>query len=181
VAWTPRDSILPPEWQAAGTMLEVARHMRERSNVLTPTLIWTSQDGTSGYTMIPHAVGGMPDALDQMLTALDDEYGPPAWFAIILDAYGRIADAEHEPDLRPEDLGDLFTMGDEAVVEQLVLVIAAEDRITSWRQVYRYTPVDGWEWENPQFMANPVLNQNLMTVVLRHTDGIHHNGEAGPG
>jgi hypothetical protein len=167
MAWSPRDSILPPEWFRAGSLLETGRALRERMKRMVPTLFWQG-DGGQEFAAVAHAEGGLPSALDAALTGLRAEHGPPAWFGVLLDAYGRISTVRSEEHIQPEELADRFAAGDGAVVEQLILLIGTESRVTAWRQVYRWTPGDGWEWEGPQYMLEPVLGGGLMEVVQKH-------------
>ena len=170
VAWKPQDSILPPEWEVVPELLAAAREARERFDNFAPILTWQAEDGTAGFTMVKHSAGGLPSAVDEVLTALEAMYGPPAWFAVTVDAYGRIADQQHEPNLRPDDLSNLFAAGDWAVVEQLMLMVARSGHVGVWRQVYRHTLVDGWEWDDPEYMLNPVLPDNgLLEILLGHS------------
>jgi len=167
VTWRPQDSILPPEWEVVPGLLEAGRIARERDVAFSPILAWQAVDGTAGFTMVKHHGGGLVMAVDEVLGALEEMYGPPAWFSVTVDAYGRIAN--HETNLDPDDLRDLFAAGDWQVVEQLMVLVAARGSVGVWRQVYRHTPVDGWEWDEPEYMLNPVLPDNvLVEALLRH-------------
>lgn len=168
MAWSPRDSILPPEWQMAGALLETGRELRERMKQMVPTLFWQGDGGTAEYAAVAAQPGGLSVALDGALTELRSERGRPSWFGVLLDAYGRISTVRSEDHIQPEELPDRFAAGDIAVVEQLILLIGTEARATAWRQVYRWTPGDGWEWDEKQYMLEPVLGGGLMEVVQKH-------------
>jgi hypothetical protein len=163
--WTPRDSILPPEWEAVNYLFAAAQRARETTAVFVPLLMWMSRDGMGGLTALAHEPGGLPAAVDAGLDMVEEHYLHPVWFAVVVDAYGRITDPT-DTTVVAEELSDRFVMGDPVVVEQLMLFIAFEGQVRVWRRVYRNTPVDGWEWDDAELMVNPVLPANGLREVL---------------
>lgn len=166
--WSPRDSMLPPEWEAVHYLFTAAKATREGTVTFVPLLMWMSRDGTGGLTALTHDDGGLPIAVDAGLDMVEEHYGQPAWFAVCVDAYGRVTDPRE--DVSAEELSDRFVMGDPVVVEQLMLFIAFEGMVRVWRRVYRKTATDGWEWDDAQLMLDPVLPTNgaLLEVLQRH-------------
>lgn len=167
--WSPRDSMLPPEWEAVQHLFAAAKATREGASVFSPLLMWMGHDGVGGLTALIHESGGLPGAVDAGLNMVEEVYGPPAWFSVVVDAYGRVTDPGEE--VTAEELSDRFVMGDPVIVEQLMLFIAYEGQVRVWRRVYRNTPVDGWEWDDAELMLQPVLPTSgaLMEVLRRHT------------
>lgn len=167
MTWRPQDSILPPGWGLVPGLLEAGRIARERPEPFAPILAWQSASGEAGFTLVKNYLGGLPEAVDEVLGALEELYGPPSWFSVTVDAYGRVAGPSSS--LEPDDLRDLFAAGDWEVVEQLMVLIAAQGSVSVWRQVYRHTPADGWEWDSAEYMLNPVLPVGLPEVMLGHS------------
>lgn len=164
MVWEPRSSILPPEWPLVQRMFHAAREAVEASAVFLPMVMW-STEGNEGIVALAGIHGGVSGALDGALDMVTSMYGELTGFAVLVDAYGRITDAEEGID--PDDLADRFTMGDPGVVEQMMLLVAHEGEIRVWRQVYRYTPVDGWEWEHPQLMSHAVLPESGLLETVK--------------
>ena len=158
--------MLPPEFHAVQYIFHAATSAREATGVFVPLLMWLGSDGMGGLTAITHDAGGLPAAVDAGLDMVEEHYGRPVWFAVVVDAYGRITDSV-EKDITAEDLSDRFVMGDPVVVEQLMLFIAYKGQVRVWRKVYRWTVTDGWEWEREELMMNPVLPANGLREVLQ--------------
>jgi len=163
--WAQRDSG-PQEWAIMPELFAVARSVRESTAVFVPLLLWHGAAG-GGMTMLAHEAGGLPAAVDAGLDMVNEHYGPPAWFAVCVDAYGRVTDPA-EGGISADDLSDRFVMGDEHVVEQLMMFIAM-DGVRVWRQVYRNSLTDGWEYSEPEMMLNPIFpNEDLIRVMNHH-------------
>lgn len=140
--------------QMAG-LLSIARHLRETLDPLPPIAMWHPIGGEGG---------GMAwlDVDDDDLAAAADELrsqiGPVVWFAVVFDTYARDGDPTTDQGLLGIGVLDAaFRDGDPSVMEQIVLVMwTGEDPQPemAW-QVYRWTPVDGWEWDQPRLVADP--------------------------
>jgi hypothetical protein len=127
-------------------LLVPARAAREHADVFLPIVVWQQTDGGSPLLMMcAPVIGVMGEDISFAFAEIIERYGPPVWFAVIADAYAKTAHMEGaEP-----PLAEAFKGGDPAVMEQLVMVFASHAGIKMYRQVYRYTPVDGWEWDKP--------------------------------
>lgn len=153
-------------------LFAAGRAAREVLDPFVPILVWHN-DGDTGMTPLYYAgeVGIAVAAGDALDTLHGITTGPLVWFAVIVDAYGRITE---EPDsVAADDLGDRFLLGDTRVVEQLMALVGYGGEVRLWRQVYRNTVVDGWEWDDPEWMVNPVLPDNgLLDVLQLHADDL---------
>lgn len=167
--WSPRQSILPPEFEAVNYIFAAAKATRETVATFVPLLMWLGRDGMAGLTAIAHEPGQLPAAVDAGLDMVEEHYPDPAWFAVVVDAYGRVTDPK-DTDILAEELSDRFIMGDEAVVEQLMLFICFEGQpVRCWRRVYRWIPSENFEWDSAELMLNPILPvTNLSDVMNRH-------------
>lgn len=139
--------------------LALARAIREAatpSTPFTPTIIWEPAAGDTVLHLVTRLTGNIAADLGSVFQQLRETYGDPVWFAIHLDAYARETPDPAPPEGRPAvgTLESAFKLGDMSIVEQLVTIHIdpAERELTMIRQVYRYTPVDGWEWNSPQRM-----------------------------
>ena len=163
--WRRSDSILPPEWHIVQEVFGLARILRERVEPFAPMVVWRAIDGESGLMPLMHKTGELPNAIEgairELITLFGDRF---SWISIVTDAYGRVAH-EDEP-LKPEELGDLFVLGDQETVEQLMVVHAIDGDVRAWRQVYRHTDLDGWEWDDPEWMAQPVLPEGGIWAMM---------------
>ena len=161
----------PSDVTAAQALFAAGRTVRETSEPFVPVLIWRADDGETGITALTGTTRtGVAGAADRALTDLPAVAGSgPEWFALLIDAYGRIADDNDSA--RAEELADRFLLGDTAVVEQLIALVAHRGRLLMWRQVYRHTPADGWEWDDLQWMMHPILpDDGLLEVLHRHAE-----------
>lgn len=152
----PRDTSDTSDTDLVDQLLLVARGVRERTDTFTPLITW--QPVTGGPAVMTTA-----DESDTLTGSFDDSFnrlrkltGPPDWFAVTLDAYARDQEGD-QPKPEPGALHEAFTNGDPSVVEQMVVILmdpTAGDLLMA-RQVYRWTPVDGWEWDEPQMVDSP--------------------------
>jgi hypothetical protein len=78
----------------------------------------------------------------------------PTSMVIMSDAYYELV---HGVDDAPSagSLGERFRQGDPKVKEALNTVILSSDVSVMVKQVYRWTPVDGWEWDEPEVLYDP--------------------------
>lgn len=153
-------------------ILTAARTAKETLDPFPPILIWTTPDGEAGISPLHHEPGrSLTTTTREILTELPRTLNQPfTWFALIVDGYGRITDTDE--DIDPEELTDRFILGDPVVVEQLIALVAHDGTISPWRQVYRNTPIDGWEWDRPEYMPYAVLprtpGDDLMQLLEQH-------------
>jgi len=152
-------------------LLATARAVRERVDPFVPLLAWQGGDGGSLLVMLPHDPddpGGLALAVRAALDVLEAERGRAVWFAVVVDAYGRAAGPADG--VAAGDLGDLFRGGDPGVVEQLMMLMARGGASEVWRQVYRWTPVDGWEWDDGVERIVPVLpDMDLLDLLVERS------------
>lgn len=139
-----------------------ARAAREHTDVFLPIVVWQQVEEESPLLLLCGPVlGTMGEDIAFAFAEIMSRYGRPVWFAVIADAYARTAYTEGAPLSLSEAFGD----GDPSVVEQLVLVCASREGVRMLRQVYRYTPVDGWEWDEPVEFELP--GDELLLAVER--------------
>jgi hypothetical protein len=144
-------------------ILAVARHMRENNDHFIPTIVWQPHNGESVIATLTPINDNDDDEdgtdLDAVFHELRTVIGDPEWFTISLDAYARDDDTPGTPaePPAPGELEAAFAAGDMTVVEELVTIhVEMHSRtLTMYRQIYRYTPVDGWEWEDPEIVESP--------------------------
>lgn len=172
--WDRRTSILPPELPAVQHLFVVGRVTRETLDPFVPCLIWQTADDDTGMTPLYRTPDtGIGVAVDNALRDLPVALGHPVvWFAVLVDSYGRIT-TDTDDHIDADDLTDRFILGDPAVVEQLMALVAYDGEVRIWRQVYRHSISDGWEWESPEWMAHPVLPDNgLLDIMRLHADDL---------
>jgi len=134
-------------------LLKVVRLLREDQDVFAPMITWQPKAGEPIVAHLTSLTGDTKTDLDQAFQQLRDMTGAPEWFAVTLDSYAR--------DGAPEDLEgtleEAFLAGDMQVIEQMVTIFMTPGtgELVMVRQVYRNTPVDGWEWDSPQIVESP--------------------------
>lgn len=135
-------------------LLKVVRLLREDQDVFTPMVTWHPEDGAPIVAHLTESTGDTKTDLDTAFQQLRDLTGPPEWFAVTLDSYSRDGTAEEMEDI---SLEEAFLQGDMRVIEQMVTIFMtpSEGELVMIRQVYRHTPVDGWEWDSPQLVESP--------------------------
>ena len=152
-------------------LFTLARAAREASRMFVPIVFWMNQDGEVSMVLAPHDNdGGLPTAFRGASGMLLEAEGFPVWVAMAVDAYGRLTDADEFEGGERIGAGTLdarFWDGDGRVVEQIMIIIASpNDTARVYRQVYRYTPVDGWEWDAEERIIFPVLpDQDLLGAM----------------
>jgi len=139
----------------------MARKLREDNDQFIPVVTYQPKGGDAPVIACVTHGGGLVETMSQALPMLREQFGPAEWFAVTADSYAKVGDTNIEPGA----LAEAFMMGDPGVVEQLVVMIAEEDgRLSTFRQVYRHTPVDGWEWDKPEIFTDH--STELQTVML---------------
>ena len=136
-------------------LLLVARMLREDNDIFAPMIIW--QPVAGGERVVAHLTsitGDTKQDLDEAFKQLRDVTGAPEWFAVTLDSYARDGDPD---ELEASSLEEAFLQGDMKVVEQMVTIFMTPGtgELVMIRQIYRNTPVDGWEWNEPQVVDSP--------------------------
>jgi hypothetical protein len=133
-------------------LLSTVRDMREALPVFRPVVIWQPHDDDPLVVTIEGSTGNVSTDLNEAFGRVRELAGPPEWFAVALDSYAR----DNDPDGVPGSLEEAFLNGDMTVVEQVVVIVQSpESGLTMFRQIYRNTPVDGWEWDEPQLVTDP--------------------------
>lgn len=127
-------------------LLGMARNLREGNETFVPMIAWQPRSGPVVMACVS-GDGTIDEVMGQALPKLREDFGDPEWFAVAADTYGRNSDADDQ--VPPGSLGEAFQNGDPLVTEQVVLLVAEATGITGVRQTYRYTPVEGWEWDDP--------------------------------
>lgn len=148
-------------------LLAFAREMRERTDPFPPMVTWQPVEANGGgpfLIVIDGSTGDTATDLGEAFAHMRDLAGPPEWVAVTLDSYAR----EHDPSTDPSTLAAAFKGGDMSVMEQMVVIVKhVGDDIRMIRQVYRHTPVDGWEWDREEYLddslrsGDPVLDAVL--------------------
>jgi hypothetical protein len=114
-----------------------------------PQVLILSEDGTTtaGIGMI-----GVPeDKIDSVLASLPDLVPlpfNPKWIAVTIDAYVDLQalKGEREVTKRPREA---FNDGEPGVAECMYVKLSSDDSVLVAYQPYRWSPVDGWEWDKP--------------------------------
>lgn len=133
-------------------LLSQIREMRETQDIFRPVVIWQPILGGTVIATLEGETGDVQADLGEAFDRVRNIAGPPEWFAVALDSYSR----DNDPNGVPESLEEAFLNGDMSVVEQIVLIVQqAGDDLAMIRQIYRFTPADGWEWEKPQIITDP--------------------------
>lgn len=147
-------------------LLLVARKMREATDdVFIPAITWQPEAGNPVVAHLTELTGDTKKDLDTAFHALRDLTGPPLWFAVTLDCFARDGEPD-EDEVEAASLEEAFLGGDMRVVEQMVTILMtpANGELIMIRQIYRHTPVDGWEWEPPQIVESPT---DSVTTAVR--------------
>ena len=151
-------------------LFELMRAAREQADSFVPVLFWLNSEGDLAMALAPQNDDGLPGAVQEAAAVLTDMEGPPLWIGVALDAYGRAAETLPDGSIIPAgSLDQRFTDGDPATVEQLMLFLASPETpavIPIYRQVYRFTPVDGWEWDDIEEVLDSVLPDDRLPTTL---------------
>lgn len=126
-------------------------------NEFIPTLFYRDTEGkTTIVGMMGVPTGHMYDAVLQVLkTALNGTF---EMIALTCDAYsdmhemeGITSDEEFQAHLAVRvGLETRFLAGDSNVKECLNTLVMSADGVITVNQSYKWTPVDGWEWDEPR-------------------------------
>ena len=148
-----------------GELLVPVRAVRESVEHFFPIVFWAPPSASVPVmTLVPPVRGTLLDDLPPIIAELLSVLGPPAWFAVAFDSY-----ATNDDSVAAGSLEEAFLGGHPSVVEQIVLAVVSADSLDSYRQVYRCTPVDGWEWDDVE--ASPSADRMLLaglSVVPLH-------------
>ena len=144
-------------------LLMVARMLREGQDVFAPMITWQPAAGEPLVAHLTSLTGDTKADLDQAFGQLRDMTGAPEWFAVTLDSYARDGSPD---DFEAASLEEAFLAGDMKVIEQVVTIFMTPDtgELIMIRQIYRHTPVDGWEWETPQIVES---SGDAVTTAVR--------------
>jgi hypothetical protein len=142
-------------------LLGMVRSMREHFDPLPPVALWR-QVGGEHFNIAILPGDAHEGTIAEQCADLRRLAAPTEWFALVMDTYARDGGRDDAPpDMAA--LEEAFLAGDPAVVEQVVTILwPKEERPAMAWQVYRWTPVDGWEWDAP-VTATP--EQMLSSVV----------------
>lgn len=148
---TPADTLLKYHEAARQNMEQIAY------NSFRPMLVLIGENG-----IVPIVIGGeLPGALHLVVGSLLAELavvapqleinaGAIKALAIHSDSYVKTdVDAEDIGSYRSGDLGELFAQGVRGIGEALRSYLVTPQETLVVMQPYRYTPVDGWEWGEP--------------------------------
>ena len=149
----------------AVALLAPARATRERMQQeggdFSPMVIFVPKLGKPMMAVMA-GEGRLPDQLAVLLEDMRSQLGPAQWIAVTTDAYTK--QVEDPTGFVPGSLEAAFKAGDPHVTEQMMVVLRQRNKPTEVAgQAYRYTPVDGWEWDPPEVMYD---HQSVITAVL---------------
>lgn len=134
----------------AQDLLDAARPAREAVEEFVAMLTYAPVGGSPVAALVEHKTPSqLGPMLANMLQIMHDKAGPADWVAFTSDTYVIIGD--------PSTFGmaggleGAFSSGDPRVFEQMsVVLVDREGGFDACTQRYRYTPVDGWEWDSPE-------------------------------
>ncbi len=139
-------------------ILTLARDLKKRTEVFSPIIVWQCLDETADAVIagLQNLTDSITDDLNTAFQHLRKVAGPPDWFAVILDSYARDQEVGDDKPSAGE-LAAAFKEGDPKVVEQMVTIFMEprSQELTMIRQVYRYLPSEGWEFDPPQWIDSP--------------------------
>jgi hypothetical protein len=167
MAWYTRRHLDPPDWDIVRELLAFARAAKESLDIFLPVMMWRGEDGEGGFAVMPGRMQELAGAVADLRGTVEHVQGPHMMYAVVVDGYGRTHHTSDAP-VGPGDLGEMFHAGDPVVVEQLMVLTAGRGMqgVRAWRQVYRHTPVDGWEWDAVEYLKRPVLPDTELTAAL---------------
>jgi hypothetical protein len=117
-------------------------------------MIHARQEG--GPDVIFGLVGAPPGQLwEAIQLALRSTGIRPTSLVIMCDAFYESVEGEGVPDYTLGSLAHRFSKGDPNVKEAINTVVLSSDISVLVNQVYRWTPVDGWEWEEANVHYDP--------------------------
>lgn len=149
------------------SLLSVGRLTREHVEDFDPTVVYAPEDSEQAMIAVLEGADSVQDALRSLLAEMRETLGPPAWIALTLDSYAK---AITDPDWLAQvgHLQEAFEGGDPQVTEQLVvMVVDAKRHVEAVSQTYRYTPVEGWEWDSPDYSVT--TDGGVLQILLSHT------------
>lgn len=120
------------------------------------------------YPIVAQRPEGMPAmdyvcmVLDGMTAQLSLDLGEVSWALLHTDSYAR--EVPEEEDLSNYQRGEnerLFLAGSTQVREALQTILLTDDETVTIQQSYKYTPVDGWEWDEPESFTNNETHYSL--------------------
>lgn len=128
-------------------LLARARATQKQGDQYVSHVFYVARKGTQIQAHFQNASNGeMVPALIGLLDMLQMGFGAPAWIGYTTDAYAFTG----EWDDRPDNLAEAFANGDMRVYEELyALVVGLDGTFKAACQKFRWTPVDGWEWDEP--------------------------------
>jgi hypothetical protein len=132
-------------------LLSAARDTRELVDDFAATVTYCPVVGKPTVALLhPEEPGQIATVVTDALRHIRREAGPASWIAFTADAYVILSTATVASEIRPGSLASLFAAGDPRVREQMsVLVVYSDGTIEAASQTYRWTPTDGWEWDEP--------------------------------
>lgn len=140
-------------------LLHAARESRmaqEHGDVWVPIVVYASEKGEALGLL--GATAPVPQQLIQALVQMHDVMGHADWIAFTGDTYATYLEAKDESDamkrmrsMQGRRLAREFKEGSPDVIEVMVVMLASPKDIQTGYQSYRYTPVDGWEWDEPEY------------------------------
>jgi hypothetical protein len=144
-------------------LLQPARVTRERVHVFQPMVLYCPRRGKA-YMASMDAGESLEVMLSALLAEMRASLGPAMWIAVTTDAYAKRA--ETPEDIPTQRLGEAFADGDPEVIEQMIVVLRHRYKPTEMAaQTYRYTPVDGYEWDEPEIITQ---HDGPMLAVLNY-------------
>jgi hypothetical protein len=146
---------------AARKHAEMAREMAENMghDSMNPVIHCRKEGEQDAVILLVGAeAGSLYDAVQAGLSVIP--YVPDSivlmhdGYALMLDTK---VDSEQVDQMRRtgmhEPLGHRFAMGDPAVKEQISTLLMSCDSVVLASQSYRWTPVDGWEWDEVRILT----------------------------
>lgn len=144
-------------------LLHPARVTREAVDEFQPMVLYCPRRGKA-YMASMDAGESIESMLSKLLAEMRAQLGPAVWIAVTTDAYSKKVRAPE--DVPTRRLGEAFAEGDPDVIEQMVVVLRHRYKPTEMAaQTYRYTPVDGYEWDEPEVVTE---HASAMIDVLNY-------------
>jgi hypothetical protein len=138
-------------------LIDTARSTKEKSDGFAPMVVYSPRaKGTPGAMGVLADDGPIADQLYNALRQLYPAFGAAEWIAVTSDTWGMHKDASEVvgKDYKHGDLEKEFNAGNPKVVEMMLVMLANDEGISVASQNYRWTPADGWEWDEPNYMMD---------------------------
>jgi len=142
------------------TAMLLAQHPEDGKVIAGPIPITTGY----AYSIVQEAVLGLPWVPSFIALSSDTFHYSLKFDDVEAEEAKKELDKPHIP------LAKRFAEGDPAVKEALNTVVLTPERSVSVLQTYRYTPTDGWEWDEPLILETADWNYERLTTGAPQLD-----------